>query len=623
MSESSACNRKHPPDRPPADQEGDISSPIGSAGDGGHSPSSQEQQSTEGVGLTRGKVQKTDGGFSGDIAMPAREEPWMVDSEPSQEPPKRKPMTYSEAVKPGSGTYEDDGNDWLEDDWDGGLITSNIEDMTRGVTISNDDQGVCINFSDVEKRRLTKKWQTTLIIKLLGGSLGYMHLKRRLHSLWQIKGRMELSCIGNGYLLASLYSKEDYYFALEGGPWIIQNHYLTVQTWKSNFNPWSEQIRKVAIWVRLPGLPVDYYDRKFFYNLGNMIGKAIKVDDMTLMKARTLYARMCVEIDLGTPLLPSYSVDGNPLKIEYEGLHLICFHCGRFGHNQEGCPLRKKHEELAGKEKLEKEKQEMVVEPLNQDGGRPPDKFGEWMVVKDLKRGKKGTSHGGKFGQGPKRGEKSEKGSVGSSRYDVLGTEETETDIGTEVITQREPLQNISNREVQGAVSGAQRRKSNKKGEGQKGKAEGRRQESMKGKDLAVTEVQGITEGPRKRSDKIVGNIGADSGLGLGAQRRTQTGESARPIETTQKGERAHTGPEGVAEALGVKGVSALASPPPPASGGEDIMLIEEDKPPDVASETQHMETEDVERFLGLEGENLSARQDTPEAVSTATHGSV
>ena len=42
-----------------------------------------------------------------------------------------------------------------------------------------------------------------------------------------------------------------------------------------------------------------------------------------------------------------------------------------------------------------------------------------------------------------------------------------------------------------------------------------------------------------------------------------------------------------------------------------------------VASGPKVVETEDVERFLGLEGENLSARQDTPEAVSTATLGSV
>ncbi|XP_028775610.1 uncharacterized protein LOC114732503 [Neltuma alba] len=141
-------------------------------------------------------------------------------------------------------------------------------------------------------------------------------------------------------MTATFQSRDDYFFALEGGPWLIQNHYLTVQTWKRNFNPWNEKIQKLAIWVRLPGLPGDYYDRKFFYNLGNKIGTAIKVDEMTLTRARTMYARLCVEIDLNAPLLPSYFVDGNWLKIEYEGLHMICFQCGKFGHSSERCPSK-------------------------------------------------------------------------------------------------------------------------------------------------------------------------------------------------------------------------------------------------------------------------------------------
>ena len=57
-----------------------------------------------------------------------------------------------------------------------------------------------------------------------------------------------------------------------------------------------------------------------------------------------MYARMCVEVDLNAPLLPSYSVDGHNLKIEYEGLHLICFSCGIFGHSQEFCPSRRAQE---------------------------------------------------------------------------------------------------------------------------------------------------------------------------------------------------------------------------------------------------------------------------------------
>lgn len=256
---------------------------------------------------------------------------------------------------------------------------------------------------------------------------------------------MELSCIGNGYLVASFHSKEDYFFALEGGPWLIQNHYLTVQTWKSNFDPWSDQIRKLAIWVRLPGLPVDFYDRKFFFNLGNIIGKAIKVDDMTLHKARTLYARMCVEVDLGAPLLPEYIVDGNRLKIEYEGLHLICFHCGRFGHSMDLCPIKRSHENVAAKDNAAKTPMPAAEPTTGHQGGDGTEKYGEWMLARDPKRGKKGIPQGGKGGQGQRKGGKAESSRTGANRFDVLEREEEDMGEGQKAGQTKKPLRDITN----------------------------------------------------------------------------------------------------------------------------------------------------------------------------------
>ncbi|KAF7826829.1 hypothetical protein G2W53_017993 [Senna tora] len=40
-------------------------------------------------------------------------------------------------------------------------------------------------------------------------------------------------------------------------------------------------------------------------------------------------------------LLRKYYVHGRARKIEYEGLHLICFECRVYGHDLEYCPIRK------------------------------------------------------------------------------------------------------------------------------------------------------------------------------------------------------------------------------------------------------------------------------------------
>ncbi|CAN0899948.1 hypothetical protein LINGRAHAP2_LOCUS20561 [Linum grandiflorum] len=47
--------------------------------------------------------------------------------------------------------------------------------------------------------------------------------------------------------------------------------------------------------------------------------------------ARGKFARICVEVDLSKPLLPTYKVEGVKYFIEYEGLHEICIACGFYG----------------------------------------------------------------------------------------------------------------------------------------------------------------------------------------------------------------------------------------------------------------------------------------------------
>lgn len=40
------------------------------------------------------------------------------------------------------------------------------------------------------------------------------------------------------------------------------------------------------------------------------------------------------------PLVSQFQLDGKVQRVEYENLHVICFHCGKYMHNKEGCPDR-------------------------------------------------------------------------------------------------------------------------------------------------------------------------------------------------------------------------------------------------------------------------------------------
>lgn len=42
------------------------------------------------------------------------------------------------------------------------------------------------------------------------------------------------------------------------------------------------------------------------------------------------------------PLIPFYNLDGDFLKFEYEGIYMVCFHCGKYGHAKETCLEKKR-----------------------------------------------------------------------------------------------------------------------------------------------------------------------------------------------------------------------------------------------------------------------------------------
>lgn len=93
--------------------------------------------------------------------------------------------------------------------------------------------------------------------------------------------------------------------------------------WKSNFRSSLQTITSTLILVRFRELPLEAFDEKFLDDMGDLVGRTVKVDPISVEAHRGRYARVCVEVDLNKPLLPSIIVFYASQIMEYEGLHLI------------------------------------------------------------------------------------------------------------------------------------------------------------------------------------------------------------------------------------------------------------------------------------------------------------
>lgn len=141
-------------------------------------------------------------------------------------------------------------------------------------------------------------------------------MRAKLANTWKLEGAIDIMNVGNGLFMIK-FDREEYKLkVINGGPWMIFDHYLVVRQWDPYFNAARPSIDKTMVWVRIPSLNLAYYDEDLLWALASVIGNPIKVDTHTLKMERGRFTRLCIEIDLNKPVVGKVGING--------GLHIIC-----------------------------------------------------------------------------------------------------------------------------------------------------------------------------------------------------------------------------------------------------------------------------------------------------------
>ena len=127
---------------------------------------------------------------------------------------------------------------------------------------------------------------------------------------------------------------------MEGGPYFYFSASLYLIPWKERFNLKTEDLIVASVWIRLVGLPREYWDMEVLRDIGNSIGEFVKVAKQTRLQWYTTFARICVYMDLSKDLPEAISLnwdDGEWIQqINYEQLPFrsrIFHEYGHFGRN--------------------------------------------------------------------------------------------------------------------------------------------------------------------------------------------------------------------------------------------------------------------------------------------------
>ncbi|CAN1336836.1 hypothetical protein LINPERPRIM_LOCUS37328, partial [Linum perenne] len=228
-----------------------------------------------------------------------------------------------------------------------------------------------ISFSEEEILSFYKPWSKVLVVKVLEKAFMFPVIKRRLEYRWAKARRIQVSDLANNFYMVRFSEEDDYQHALFDGPWKFFDYYITVACWSPDFNE-DAPIQKIMTWVKLPKLPIQFFNQLAVERSGNHIGRTVRLDLATTEGSRARYARVCVEVDLSRPLLGKYVIEDKVFLVEYESLNNICFACGLYGHKEGGCKPAVSSEEV-----VPPAKDDVPKHPGATDGDS-----GIWMTVK-------------------------------------------------------------------------------------------------------------------------------------------------------------------------------------------------------------------------------------------------
>lgn len=110
----------------------------------------------------------------------------------------------------------------------------------------------------------------------------------------------------------------------------------------------------------------------------------IKINSNTACSTRGRFARIVVNMSLTKPLVSQFELDEKIQKVEYEGLPVICFTCGRYRHNNNTCKefgTAKNSENVVQPQPDVQCQKVLAQQEVGRDDVNIVESFGPWMIA--------------------------------------------------------------------------------------------------------------------------------------------------------------------------------------------------------------------------------------------------
>ncbi|KAF1888435.1 hypothetical protein Lal_00011206 [Lupinus albus] len=171
--------------------------------------------------------------------------------------------------------------------------------------------------------------------------LKFVDLKTRLLDLWNMVGKWNMISLGRGFYEFVFSSIEDMRTIWATGSWNLKPGILRLSLWTPDFNLWLQRITHSQCWIKITGLPQEYWCPSIIFTIAGGIGMPISIDEATTRRSFGHFARVLVDIDLKNSVPTQMLVERDGFEffvcIDVENMPAFYTGCQAIGHVVSKC----------------------------------------------------------------------------------------------------------------------------------------------------------------------------------------------------------------------------------------------------------------------------------------------
>jgi hypothetical protein len=191
---------------------------------------------------------------------------------------------------------------------------------------------------DVRVEQVVSLLDKTLVGKILGRKMGLDSLNTWIQSHWGsiLEKGPTFHLLERGWIRFIFHSEVDAMCIL-WGQWFFDKVILSLKPWHPGFNAHEEFAKLTLVWVRLPRLPMEFWNDKSLKEIGDILGKFILADNSYKSSNAHFVAKILVDLDVSVGLYESMEIEAGSTKftqlLDYENIPFRCIRCHLYGHS--------------------------------------------------------------------------------------------------------------------------------------------------------------------------------------------------------------------------------------------------------------------------------------------------